>query len=1216
MDRHRNGATARPCNPDTHFCQSLRAAIAASEATKEVPDTINVPAGTININNDLVIQSDITVIGASARDDIIDGGAKYRGFRITASGNAKISHFTVRDGAAGQGDSPDGGGILNFSGVVAARPRARDRQPRAGGHRRRDRELPGHAVAASRPGRQQHGRRDGAGIANIGGAETPTTLLGVGDSTCSQHGRDRRDRRHHSRGGQANIVAARPLDARRQHRRRARRRRPLAGQQRRGAGRSASDRAQHVAGDGDRQLRPAEADRQRRQRRGRQGLRFDVRRRADARSRDRLRNEGGELDVLPIAAASPAVDRVHRELHGGTPTPAAWRGRRARRATPARSSSTRRATVTITSGRPGRSARPTSSSRSPRPSPASATSASSTGPGQTPRLRRVLQARAAYAGLANGSYTFSVRAMDGAFPNPPVDHAPFTVAALDTTITGGPTDPTNDTTPTFTFTGSTAAELPVPRRRRAVRACPSPHTTALAQGSHTFQVRAPDAAGAPDPTPARRRAWSTPSRPTRRSQPARPAGGSTSATFTFTSTEAGSTFQCSLDGAAFGACPAATPASRRARTRSRSAPPTPRATPTRRPPRNLDRRHRSRPTRTITDRPDRTRHSTSATFTFNSTEAGVDVPVLARRRRLRRLPRRYTGLPQGPHTFQVRAIDAAGNTDETPGHRTVDRRHGRARHDDHRGPTGADQQHQRDVHVQLDRGRRDVRVLARRRRVRRLPGGYTGLAQGAHTFAVRAVDPAGNVDATPATRRGRRHGRARHDDHSRPERPGEQHRAASRSARPRPARRSSARSTAPRSPPARAGYTGARQARTRSRCARPTPRATPTDAGGADLDRRHVAPDTTITGPTGPSNDTTPTSRSARPRPARRSSAASTAARSRLHLAAHDRGAARGRAHLRGARDRRRRQRRGHAGARRPSRSTPSRRTRRSSRAPNADQRSDADVHVHLRGRPTSRAASTAPRTRRLVGTSADGRRRATERHTYSVAPSTRRATSTTPAAAADVHVDTAPLPARRSPADRTGPSTTASPQFTFTRRAGRDVRVRARRAATSTACTSPKHATAGLAEGSTRSACARSTPPATAGDTATRGSPSTSTPPAAAGRRLRPGRRDTNPSPASVHADAGTTVECRLDGPGGAGQLRAVRVAAELQRPGAGRLRVHRALDRRGGQPADELALVHGHDAARRPTPTPTPTPTRRPSRRRSRSRPSWSSPRAARCW
>ena len=28
---------------------------------------INVPAGTININNDLVIQSDITVIGASAR---------------------------------------------------------------------------------------------------------------------------------------------------------------------------------------------------------------------------------------------------------------------------------------------------------------------------------------------------------------------------------------------------------------------------------------------------------------------------------------------------------------------------------------------------------------------------------------------------------------------------------------------------------------------------------------------------------------------------------------------------------------------------------------------------------------------------------------------------------------------------------------------------------------------------------------------------------------------------------------------------------------------------------------------------------------------------------------------------------------------------------------------------------------------------------------------
>src|SRR5919107_1180133 len=70
-------ATTPACNTDTKQCVSLRTAVAASEATKEVPDTINVPAGTINVNNDLVIQSDITVVGTSARTNIIDGGAKY-----------------------------------------------------------------------------------------------------------------------------------------------------------------------------------------------------------------------------------------------------------------------------------------------------------------------------------------------------------------------------------------------------------------------------------------------------------------------------------------------------------------------------------------------------------------------------------------------------------------------------------------------------------------------------------------------------------------------------------------------------------------------------------------------------------------------------------------------------------------------------------------------------------------------------------------------------------------------------------------------------------------------------------------------------------------------------------------------------------------------------------------------------------------------------------
>src|SRR5688572_10892651 len=101
-------ATTPACNVNTHQCVSLRTALAASEATKAVPDTINVPAGTINVNNDLVIQSDITVVGTSARANIVDGGAKYRGFRVSLTGNAKINHFTIRNGAATQADSEDG----------------------------------------------------------------------------------------------------------------------------------------------------------------------------------------------------------------------------------------------------------------------------------------------------------------------------------------------------------------------------------------------------------------------------------------------------------------------------------------------------------------------------------------------------------------------------------------------------------------------------------------------------------------------------------------------------------------------------------------------------------------------------------------------------------------------------------------------------------------------------------------------------------------------------------------------------------------------------------------------------------------------------------------------------------------------------------------------------------------------------------------------------
>ncbi|MEM2160841.1 MAG: fibronectin type III domain-containing protein, partial [Candidatus Nitrosotenuis sp.] len=105
-------------------------------------------------------------------------------------------------------------------------------------------------------------------------------------------------------------------------------------------------------------------------------------------------------------------------------------------------------------------------------------------------------------------------------------------------------------------------------------------------GSHTFSVRAIDAVGNTDATPASF-TWTidtTAPDTTITSNPSNPSGSS-SASFSFTSTEGGSTFECQIDGGGYSTCTS---------------------------------------------------------------------------------PKTYSGLSNGSHTFSVRAIDAVGNTDATP----------------------------------------------------------------------------------------------------------------------------------------------------------------------------------------------------------------------------------------------------------------------------------------------------------------------------------------------------------------------------------------------------------------------------------------------------------------------------------------------------------------------------------------------------------------------
>ena len=74
-----------------------------------------------------------------------------------------------------------------------------------------------------------------------------------------------------------------------------------------------------------------------------------------------------------------------------------------------------------------------------------------------------------------------------------------------TAITGGPSAQTNDPTPTFTFSSQPGTSFECRLDSGSYVPCSSPSTTShLADGSHTFSVRAKNAAGSVDPTPASR----------------------------------------------------------------------------------------------------------------------------------------------------------------------------------------------------------------------------------------------------------------------------------------------------------------------------------------------------------------------------------------------------------------------------------------------------------------------------------------------------------------------------------------------------------------------------------------------------------------------------------------------------------------------------------------------------------------------------------------
>jgi len=174
--------------------------------------------------------------------------------------------------------------------------------------------------------------------------------------------------------------------------------------------------------------------------------------------------------------------------------------------------------------------------------------------------------------LFDKPFEYDVVHVNAEFADQASDHDPQVVHLLvdntapDTSIDSTPSNPTNSNSASFSFSGTDNITPPgsltfaCKLDAGSFSACTSPQTyNSLADGSHTFQVRAIDGAGNVDPAPASF-TWvidTTAPDTTITSNP--PAlTNSTSASFTFSGTDAGgsgvASFECKLDGGSFGLC--------------------------------------------------------------------------------------------------------------------------------------------------------------------------------------------------------------------------------------------------------------------------------------------------------------------------------------------------------------------------------------------------------------------------------------------------------------------------------------------------------------------------------------------------------------------------------------------------------------------------------------------------------------------------------------
>ena len=392
----------------------------------------------------------------------------------------------------------------------------------------------------------------------------------------------------------------------------------------------------------------------------------------------------------------------------------------------------------------------------------------------TPDFKPCTSPHSPASALPDGDYTFRVRATDAA-TNQTTKTRSFTVDATapETAIDSGPSGLSNDPNPSLGFSASEAGagfECRLDSSAPADwRPCSSPQRyTNLPDGPHSFEVRAVDSAANADPSPATRSFTVDATAPSLTIDSG-PSGTTANRTPAFAfSAEPGASVVCSIDTGTPDFKPCTSPHSPASalpdgdytfRVRATDA-----AT-------NQTTKTRSftvdatAPETAIDSGPSGLSNDPNPSLGFSASEAGagfecrLDSSAPADWRPCSS-PQRYTNLPDGPHSFEVRAVDSAANADPSPATRsfTVDATAPETRL--RAKPKRKVRSDQRRVRVRLRFGGFDERSGEDEIRFECSLDGKTPKAcespfsarvkAGRHVFTVRAFDAAGNADPEPA----------------------------------------------------------------------------------------------------------------------------------------------------------------------------------------------------------------------------------------------------------------------------------------------------------------------------------------------------------------------------------------------------------------------------------------------------------------------------------